>query len=288
MGDFVDNVHGMGGSVRFKNFWSVRAEVLGSLRTYDDRLTRGGPMAMSPASVMFNTIVSTDYRKKLQLRFMSRQRKDELGRYLRSGSVRFRYRPHPAANFSIEPQFSSFKTATQHAGTVFSSANTETYGNRYLFSDINQKTLAASIRAEWSFSPKLSLQLFAQPFISAGKFSRFKEPERARSMDYNVYGEGSGSVELNAETNRYKITPGEVSENSFEIRNLDFNVRSIQENAVVRWEYRPGSTLFFVWQQTRRSRGTNGTLSIADDYDQLFRSQANHAFLVKFTYWLGS
>lgn len=245
-------------------------------------------MGMSPAAVMFNTIVSTDYRKKLQLIFSSRQRIDELDGYRRSGSVKVRYRLHPAANFSIEPKYTSYKTTTQYAGTISSEENTSTFGNRYLFADLNQKTLSASIRAEWTFSPKLSLQLFAQPFISAGEFSRFKELDRAGSMDYNVYGEESGSVQFKSETNRYEITPDDLTAESFEIRNPNFNVRSIRGNAVLRWEYRPGSTIFFVWQQTRSSRGNNGTLRVADDYDELFRSPSNHTFLVKFSYWLGS
>lgn len=287
-GDFIDNVHGIGSSFRLENFWSVSTELLGSFRTYDDRLTRGGPMGMSPASVMFNTIVSTDYRKKLQLVFSSRQRGDELGGYHRSGSVKVRYRPHPAANISIEPQFTSYKTTTQYAGTILSQSNTAMFGKRYLFADMIQKTLSASIRADWTFSPKLSLQLFAQPFLSAGEFSRFKELGQARSMNYTVYGEESGSIQLNSETNSYEITPGSSSGESFEIRNPNFNIRSIRGNAVLRWEYRPGSTVFFVWQQTRSSRGQYGTLNIANDYDELFRSPANHTFLIKFSYWLGS
>ncbi|WP_340104748.1 DUF5916 domain-containing protein [Rhodohalobacter sp. 8-1] len=287
-GDLVGNMTGIGSSFRFKNFWSVSTEVLGSLRSYDDRLTRGGPMGMTPASMKFNTIVSTDYRKKLQLKFTSRQTIDELGGHRRSGSVMVRYRPLPAANFSIEPQFTSYKTTTQYAGTIQSPSNTATFGKRYLFADMHQQTLAASIRADWTFSPKLSLQLFAQPFISAGEFSRFKELERAGSMDYKVYDEESGSVQFNSETNRYEITPGDIAEESFEIRNPNFNVRSIRGNAVLRWEYRPGSTVFFVWQQTRSSRGNAGTLNLADDYDQLFRSPANHAFLVKLSFWLGT
>ena len=38
---------------------------------------------------------------------------------------------------------------------------------------------------------------------------------------------------------------------AFTLPNRDFDVRSFRSNAVLRWEWRPGSTLFVVWQQNR-------------------------------------
>lgn len=287
-GDFVNNLHGIGGSFRLNNFWYINTEIIGGLQSYDDRLTRGGPMGMSPANAMFNVNISSDYRKDLQYTLRSRLRTDQLGGNSRRVGIKIRYRPHPAANLSVEPAYTTNNNPTQYVGAVGAPEMSETYGTRYLFAELEQHTLSASIRADWTFSPTLSLQLYAQPFISAGTFDRFKELNRARTMEYNTFGEDTGKISYNSETSRYQVVPGDGTGDEFEIGNPDFNIRSLRGNAVVRWEFRPGSALFFVWQQTRTDRGSNGTMNPSHDYGELFRSPAHHTFLIKFSYWIGS
>jgi hypothetical protein len=286
-GKYVNNLQGSGGSFRFRNFWSLSTEMFASIRSYDDRLTRGGPLAKRPASLSNVVVLSSDNRKDLQVRIFARQQIDEQDGYSRSGSVRIRYRPHPAGNISIEPSYSQRKSATQYTSTVISPEKDATFGARYLFADIRQQTLSATVRVEWTFSPTLSLQMFAQPFISTGRFSRFKELDSPGTMNYSVYGEDAGTVSLNEETNMYEMTPSD-SGDTFTVRNPDFNVRSLLGNAVVRWEYRPGSTVYFVWSQSRSSYRNNGSMDIREDFGDLFGTSASHIFLVKFSYWLGS
>jgi hypothetical protein len=67
----------------------------------------------------------------------------------------------------------------------------------------------------------------------------------------------------------------------------DFNVRSLRGNAVLRWEYRPGSALFFVWQQERSGFEALGGFNAGRDVGRLFREPARNVFLVKATYWIG-
>jgi hypothetical protein len=287
-GDYIDNLHGIGGHARFNNFWSINFERLFSFESLDDRLTRGGPLAVKPARNIYNINVSTDHRKSVQLWFYAGYHNDNMGGEMRTGGFNLTYRPHPAANISIMPSFNNYKSTTQYAGTVETDAKPETFNRRYLFADLHQQTLSTTVRIDWTFSPTLSLQLYAQPFISSGEFNRFKELDSPGSKQYNVYGEDTGSVEYNPETNRYDIIPAEGSSESFSIANRDFNIRSLRGNAVVRWEYRPGSTLFFVWQQTRRSIGDQSSLNLQNDYGELFRTPAHHTFMVKFSYWLGS
>jgi hypothetical protein len=66
----------------------------------------------------------------------------------------------------------------------------------------------------------------------------------------------------------------------------DFNFRSLLGNAVLRWEYRPGSTLFFVWQQRRQDTQAYGDFAFGRDYSGLFNQPAENVFAVKATYWL--
>jgi hypothetical protein len=286
-GDFVTNIHGTGGYFRFKNFWSVNAQVLGSFRSLDDRLTRGGPIAQSPASMRYGFNLNSDSRKDFRVSVVTNQSRTEMGEWSQFYRLSVRYRPHPAASISVGPSFSRNFSETQYITSVSDAGAEATYGRRYVFSDLDQTTVATDIRMEWTFTPDISLQLFVQPFISVGSFDRFKQLERPGSMAYSVYGEDAGSVSYDEETGRYEIDPDGSGEAAFQFGNPDFNFRSLRGNAVVRWEFRPGSTIFFVWQQNRTSRERVGTLNLGNDYSELFRTPADHTFLVKFSYWLG-
>jgi len=286
-GNYVMNLHGTGGYVRFQNFWSVNYELLGSMRSLDDRLTRGGPLAQSPSSMRLNMNVNTDSRKDFRVSVRSNQTRTELGEWNQYYSLSLKYRPHPAASISLEPSLSKNFNKTQFITKVSDPDAVSTYGNRYVFSELDQTTLATAIRMEWTFTPDISLQMFAQPFVSVGSFDKFKQLDRPESMDYSVYGEDTGSVSYDEDTDRYVVDPDGSGNATFGFGNPDFNFRSLRGNAVVRWEFRPGSTLYFVWQQNRSSRESIGSLNMTHDYGELFRTPADHTFLVKFSYWLG-
>ena len=119
-----------------------------------------------------------------------------------------------------------------------------------MFSDLDQTTLSMDTRVSWTFTPRMSLQLFLQPFLASGDYSRFKELHQPRKWDWDVYGEEAGTISEVA--NGYEVDPdGEGPAEAFILGNPDFNVRSLRGNAVLRWEYRPGSTVYLVWQQRR-------------------------------------
>ena len=70
--------------------------------------------------------------------------------------------------------------------------------------------------------------------------------------------------------------------------NEDFIFQSVRLNAVLRWEYLPGSTLFMVWQQERDNFQSGlGQLNVAADYKALFNTRPINSFVIKISYWLG-
>jgi len=286
-GDLLSNLTGVGGIFNFQNFWSLNFNLLKGFRAKDDRLTRGGPIAGLPSGYSINVSTSSDSRRAFILSPGIFHLRTELNEYITNVFATLRYRPHQAVSISISPRLMKNFNATQYVTENADARATETFGNRYVFADLRQTTLAASIRLDWTFTPDLSLQLFAQPFISAGTFSRFKELNRPGSIDYDVYGEDKGSVVFDEELNRYLVDPAGDGVNEFEISNPDFNFRSLRGNAVLRWEFRPGSTMFLIWQQTRDSREPTGLFNMGHDFGELLRSPASHTFLVKFSYWFG-
>ena len=152
---------------------------------------------------------------------------------------------------------------------------TATFGSRYVFATLDQTEVSMVTRLDWTFSPGLSLQLFLQPLISAGDFSRLKEFVSPRSYDFAVYGEDKGSAM--ATSAGTVIDPGDGG-GTFTVPKQNFTIRSLRANAVLRWEWRPGSTLFLVWQQNRDNDTAMGNLRLGRDIDALFSGGESHNF----------
>jgi len=162
----------------------------------------------------------------------------------------------------------------------------QTYGARYVFSDLDQTNLSLDTRVSWTFTPRLSLQLFAQPFLATGDYSRFKELREPRKWGWDVYGEGTGTISEGG--GLYTIDPdGAGPAKAFSLGNPDFNIRSLRGNAVLRWEYRPGSSVYLVWQQRRYHRVPTGEFDFQGDVDALFNTPSENVFALKVSYWWG-
>jgi len=130
---------------------------------------------------------------------------------------------------------------------------------------LDQKTFSVTSRVNWTASPTLSLQVYAQPFITGGDYSDWRAVTDPHNRSYEQ-----------------QFTP-------FTMAGDDpggFNVKQFRSNTVLRWEYRPGSTIFFVWQQGRSQDGIDGgTFQFSRDYRNLFRAHPDNTFLVKASYW---
>ncbi len=144
-------------------------------------------------------------------------------------------------------------------------------------------------------TPTLSFQLYAQPFAFAGDYSGFKELRATRTFDFNVYGRDNGSTISVADTDAagrptlYQVDPtGAAGDSIFTFDNPDFRTRSLQSNAVLRWEYRPGSTLYLVWTQSRgRYVPFDPAFETGRDFRrELFLDRPQNVILVKLNYWL--
>ena len=145
-----------------------------------------------------------------------------------------------------------------------------------------------------TFTPNSSLELYAQPFIASGDYSDFKEFDAPRQLQKSVYGRDRGTISRRHGTRAglvtgYTVDPdGTGPAAAFSFDNPSFDARSLIGNVVYRWEYRPGSTLFLVWTQSRSDQLTDvGTLDFARDRRALFSTHPDNIFLVKLNYWLG-
>ncbi|HEX9485034.1 MAG TPA: DUF5916 domain-containing protein [Gemmatimonadaceae bacterium] len=197
-------------------------------------------------------------------------------------NVRLSFGPYYSRN--VEPnQFVT--TVTDQAATVFG-------GQRNVFARLDQHSLSMQTRLNATFTPNLTLELFAQPFLASGAYSQLKQYAAPRVSDVLVYGTDVGTVVVNRGadgiTSSYTVDPdGQGPAQSFTVGNPDFNVRSLRGTAVVRWEYRPGSTVFLVWTQQRSGSEAYGDFDFMRDKSALFRDRPVNVFQIKASYWLG-
>jgi hypothetical protein len=197
----------------------------------------------------------------------------------------------PRSNVSISfgPNYNDSESTAQYVREITDATAANFYGKRYVFSNVTSRTVSMDTRLNVTFTPTMSLQVFAQPFISSNDFTDFKEYARPRSSDKLIYGRDIGTVteQINEGDREYVIDPdGAGPASTFTVGDPNFTFRSLRGNAVFRWEYTPGSTLFLVWTQDRASSEGVGDFDFSRDRRALFDSPANHVFLVKVNYWL--
>jgi hypothetical protein len=123
-----------------------------------------------------------------------------------------------------------------------------------------------------------------QPLVSSGLYSNFKQLVRAKSDDYMIYGTGASSITKSG--NEYTVDPdgaGPGGQHTFE--DPSFNFKSLRGNAVLRWEYLPGSSLYFVWTQNRNDYENVGEIQLNRSVDRLIKAKADNIFMIKMSYY---
>ncbi|MBW3655271.1 MAG: hypothetical protein KY444_04140, partial [Gemmatimonadetes bacterium] len=281
-----------GGQLR--NYWNVAVFAELYPMVYDDRLTRGGPVVGRRGGYLLYGRMNTDGRKRFVFSTaQSFSARMDGGRYY-SADASLRVKPAPNVSFSVGPRYVYDKSATQYVTRAADTTATHFFGQRAVFGEIQQNIFSMTTRLNWTFTPDLSLELYAQPYVFAGEYSRFKQFTDTRTTETAVFGEDAGTVCFDQAANRYTVDPngncavaGERSAQAISFANPDLNVRSLRGNAVLRWEYRPGSTLFFVWQQQRSGGELYGDFDFSRDAGAIFKQRPDNIFVIKASYWIG-
>ena len=238
-------------------------------------------MMVGPASVRGNLNVSTDRRKTLSVGAFYGLSDDRIGSGgSQNAGMDIQVQPSDNISFSGGPKFDVSSSGDQYVTATSVLPYNPTYGTRYLFADLEQRTFAMETRVDWTFTPSLSLQIYAQPLLSSGDYLQYKQLEAGQTFKFigltptNV--SGLQNVDFDAD-----------GSTDFSFRDRDFNVRSLVGNAVLWGEYRPGSTVFFVWQRKQSDHALVGDFDFARDTGALFEAPADDRFIIKANYWLG-
>jgi hypothetical protein len=252
--------------VQLKNYWSVYMWGGGQADHIDDRITRGGPAMLYRGHSFVGGGFGSDSRKKFSVSLETERVVDDFDGTFQMYWSSLTYRPTPAIRVSLEPSFRRLHEVAQYVTQVADPSYEATYGKRYLFATLDQRTLDIGIRTEWTMNARLSAQLYLQPFVASGDYNGYKYLTRARDDEFTSI----DNERANAEAG-----------------NPDFNFRSVRGSAVVRWELRPGSAMYVVWNENRSDYVPGvGDFRMRRDLGALPDAPSQDVFLVKFSYWL--
>jgi hypothetical protein len=129
----------------------------------------------------------------------------------------------------------------------------------HVYGALTRDVVDVTLRGTWAFSRDLTLQAFLQPFVAVGDYDDIRKLAAPRS---------------------FQFTPVQLAANP------DFSNKSLRGNLVMRWEYKPGSTIFAVWDMSMADPSRPGQFSAFRDLRSSFGAPANHVLMIKASYWI--
>jgi Domain of unknown function (DUF5916)/Carbohydrate family 9 binding domain-like len=259
------------------NFWGGSLSYEHELPALQTEALHGGPALLAPSRDSLALSFYSDTRRTSQATLDVRgMREAATGGHDLAVSPSFVVRTSDRLTVTLSPSFERAVNSWQPLEGVPE--------GRVLVARLDQRTAAVTVRADLAFSPHLTLQVYAQPFASAGRFDRLgevaapratKATDRVRLFDPATVGAGSGSLRIDEGTGDPLV-----------VADPSFHVRSLRANVVLRWEYRPGSTVYAVWSQSREASAPGASFDPLGEPFHAFDARARNVFLVKLTYWL--
>jgi hypothetical protein len=287
-GDPTDRQVQLFGSVQAHNYWEFTAFWIHRFNVLDDRQTRGGPVVGRPGMNYVQVGLATDDRRAVTLSTNPNGGCTLEGACFFAVDLGVTWRPASSVSLTVAPAYSYEESRAQYVDAVDDPTAGAFFGRRYVFSDLTQRAVSMDTRVAVTFTPSLTLELYVQPFIASAAYGRYKEFAAPRELTKLVYGEDVGTIAPRTDATGFVVDPdGPGPAGAFEIDDPSFTLRSLRGNAVVRWEYQPGSTLFFVWTLDRQDALSDGTLDVSRDVRGVFRGPLRSIFLIKLNYWLG-
>lgn len=269
------------GYIEFPNFYSIDWNYAYNPEAVNNRRTRGGPLTINSPGYQIGIFSRSDRNRNIVANAGWNIYQAD---YNRTWDLFAGLEWRPAANISMElsPEVQYNFEKSHYIHGLDDSLAAITFGRRYVFAELHQTTVSAGIRLNWTFTPKLSLQMYLQPLISAGAYDHFKQLARPGTYDFTVYGE-NGSTFDSQNLVADPDGPGGASPDT--LSNPDFNFKSIRANVVLRWEYFSGSTLYLVWTQSRSDVEDVGSLQFNHSINRLIETRPDNIFMAKFSYW---
>jgi hypothetical protein len=275
------------GGFQHRDFWGGGMGINVNAEELTASMLRGGPMFLRPAVASMWSSLYSDRRRTVSVsgNLNANRQADTGGRGV-GLNLGITVRPAHNADFYVGSYYGINRNPIQYV-------TTETAGgaSHPVLGTVDQTTVAMTTRLNYTFSPSLSLQLYAQPFISTGAYSTFKLVTDPRAGRFEDRVRVLGDAELSSATvdggllHSVDLTGDGAAD--FHFHDPGFSFRQLRSNVVLRWEYRPGSALFLVWSQGRTDVDRDGRFRFGEDASALWGADGTNVLLIKASYWFG-
>lgn len=265
---------------QLSNYWYVNFGAGYFNGIWDRGALRGGPSLRVNPRVSGYMFLTSDTRKKVYANFGmfgGRDWTSDSGDIGAEMGVTIQARSN--VDVFVGPRWSRRDEAMQFVVEAIDAANL----SHYVFARIDQNTLAMTIRVNWTFSPRLSLQAYAQPFVATGRYTEYKDVDDSgadRFADRFTRLEGRNLAAMDT------VFTG-TNNGTFQFEKPDFSFAQLRSNVVMRWEYRPGSSIFAIWSHGQTTDSPDGRFRLGRDLKDLRDADTEDIVMVKANYWIG-
>jgi Domain of unknown function (DUF5916)/Carbohydrate family 9 binding domain-like len=245
---------------------------------------RGGPSLFRPARSLFLTEVWTNNARRVSgwVSLMG-SREDGGGAGSLTVQPNVTLRPSSQLQLSVAPKLAWTRNPWQYVDDPVEEGT-----SHWVVGRLAQRTASLTARLSYTFTPDLSLQLYAHPFVSGGAYRDFRQVVDARAPhEARRFRAAAMDASSNARSGRYTVDLNDDGGVLSAFDDPSFSAREFTSSAVLRWEYRPGSTLFVAWSQARDAGDPVSPFQLQSDVKRLFGERPTNALLVKVSYWMG-
>ncbi|MBU1947077.1 MAG: hypothetical protein KJ927_00005, partial [Candidatus Eisenbacteria bacterium] len=282
-GSNTSNSFNVNSSMTFKSNWSAYAGLTWTPDYISNTALRGGPSSKWPGELSYSFNVSSDSRRRIDSALGANGDRGGDDYYSRHQVwADLNIRPTDAVSIGISPSMTKIDNELQYIDLASFNGD-----SRYIFGKMIRKTAAMTLRIDYCLTPSLTIQFYGQPFISTGEFSdlkRITDPRADKYTDrYHTFIDGVEITRSNG--GNFSVDEDQDSRTDYTLGNPDFSFKEFNSNLVLRWEFRPGSTLYLVWNQGRSTSDSNGDFSLGGDTKDLFNVHPRNIFLFKISRW---
>jgi hypothetical protein len=145
-------------------------------------------------------------------------------------------------------------------------------GRTYVFAGLNTGFLSLTARGSLAFSPRLSLQGYAQLFLARGRYQGYHE-------------QAASGLRPDLERDQFVASAYMGDSDGNGVKDDDFQEASLNATAVLRWELRPGSILHAVYTRAQSGARDLGGALPRLELAGLGAASATNIFLLKLVYF---
>ncbi len=264
---------------QFHNKWGTSIAFVKGLASYDTRELRGGPALRTNNYWGVEMFAHTDWSKNISASMWN---------------VYYRSNEDPTSVWVMEFGLNIYPVPKVRLGASVAIEKNDKYykyidtltlnDDNYILGKLNQDLLSFTLRAEYYLNPELSIRFYGSPYLSIGKYNRFKFIEDAHALTFAERYHYIPDESLNyiVSDNRYEFAYGN---SAYSFENPNFHYGQFRSNLVFRWEYKLGSVLYFVWSHDQTYWDNVPAPTLGDDYRELNRTKSTDILLVKFNYY---